>query len=148
MILFCIISFSASIGLTPVPWMILSEVFPFKSRGIATGIAAALNYVLTFIATKTYLYLEKGLYLYGSSWFYGIVGVLGFFVTYFYLPETENRTLEDIEKHFSENTTKFSDINIRKIDNIEMELKIMESKVMENDKKLGDGCDNKAFNEI
>lgn len=147
MILFCIISFSASIGLTPVPWMILSEVFPFKSRGMATGIAAALNYALTFIATKTYLYLEKGLFLYGSAWFYGIIGVLGFFVTYFYLPETENRTLEDIEKHFSENTTKFSDINIRKIENIEMELNIIEANVAK-DKNRVDGCDNKAFNEI
>lgn len=147
MILFCIISFSASIGLTPVPWMILSEVFPFKSRGIATGIAAALNYVLTFLATKTYLYLEKGLYLYGSSWFYGILGVLGFFLTYFYLPETEDRTLEDIEKHFSENSAKMSNINIRKIENIEMELKIIEARVMGDD-KIPDGCDNKAFNAI
>lgn len=127
--------------------MILSEVFPFKSRGIATGIAAALNYVLTFIATKTYLYLEKGLYLYGSSWFYGILGILGFVITYFYLPETEDRTLEDIEKHFSENSVKMSNINIRKIKNIEMELKIIEAKVME-DNTNPDGFDNKAFTAI
>lgn len=32
---------------------------------------------------------------------------------YFWLPETENRSLEDIELHFSDNTKKLTDINIR-----------------------------------
>lgn len=33
---------------------------------------------------------------------------------YFLLPETENRTLEDIELHFSDNKRKLTDIYIRK----------------------------------
>jgi hypothetical protein len=33
-----LIAFFTSFGLLPVPWMLLSEVFPFKSRGLATGI--------------------------------------------------------------------------------------------------------------
>lgn len=33
---------------------------------------------------------------------------------YFILPETENRTLEEIEKHFSENSRKLTDRNIQK----------------------------------
>lgn len=31
---------------------------------------------------------------------------------YFILPETENRSLEDIEIHYSDNTKKITDINI------------------------------------
>lgn len=38
---------------------------------------------------------------------------------YFYMPETENRTLEDIELHFSDNKRKLTDIRIRKIADIE-----------------------------
>lgn len=33
---------------------------------------------------------------------------------YFWLPETENRSLEDIELHFSDNSKKLTDINIRR----------------------------------
>lgn len=33
---------------------------------------------------------------------------------YYILPETENRSLEDIEIHFSDNQRKLTDINIRK----------------------------------
>lgn len=34
---------------------------------------------------------------------------------YFLLPETENRTLEDIELHFSDNKRKLTDIRIRRV---------------------------------
>lgn len=37
---------------------------------------------------------------------------------YFLLPETENRTLEDIEIHFSDNNRKLTDIRIRKVNDL------------------------------
>lgn len=60
-----LLAFFTSFGLLPVPWMLLSEVFPFKSRGIATGITAALNYIMAFFTTKTYFNLETSLSLAG-----------------------------------------------------------------------------------
>lgn len=60
-----LLAFFTSMGLLPVPWMILSEVFPFKSRGLATGITAALNYSMAFVTTKTYYNLESSLSLFG-----------------------------------------------------------------------------------
>lgn len=38
---------------------------------------------------------------------------------YFVMPETENRTLEEVEVHFSDNNRKITDIRIRKIQDIE-----------------------------
>jgi len=60
-----LLAFFTSLGLLPVPWMILSEVFPFKSRGIASGITAALNYTMAFFTTKTYFNFEQSLSLFG-----------------------------------------------------------------------------------
>lgn len=61
-----LLAFFTSFGLLPVPWMLLSEVFPFKSRGLATGITAGLNYLMAFFSTKTYFNLETSLTLFGA----------------------------------------------------------------------------------
>ena len=44
---------------------------------MASGIVAALNYGLGFVATKTYLNLDKGLSLNGIMWFYTSVIIIG-----------------------------------------------------------------------
>lgn len=62
-----------------------------------------------------------------------MVDVLGFIFIYFYLPETEKRTLEDIELHFSDNNKKLNDIKIPK------------SKSILSVKAVDKGCDNNAF---
>uniref|UniRef100_U5EU35 Putative transmembrane transport n=1 Tax=Corethrella appendiculata TaxID=1370023 RepID=U5EU35_9DIPT len=114
MILFFVLAFATAVGIAPVPWILLSEVFPFKSRSMASGITAALNYILTFITTKMYFNLETSLSLSGVILLYGIIGAFGVLFIYFYLPETEKRTLEEIEIYFSDNKRKLTDIKIKR----------------------------------
>ncbi|XP_055387594.1 facilitated trehalose transporter Tret1-like isoform X2 [Condylostylus longicornis] len=160
LVAFYFLAFWTNGGVTSIPWFMLSEVFPFKSRGLASGICAALNYLLGFITTKTYLNLDKGLSLNGTMWFYSIVNLIGLVFVYFILPETENRTLEDIEYHFSDNDRKLTDIKIAKNaiketngnrnNNLEKTVikngtKIDENAQQQENNKNNDGCDNKAF---
>lgn len=77
MMMFFSLAFFTSVGLGSMPWILLSEVFPFKSRGIATGLTAALNYVLTFLSVKTYLNVETWLTIPGSMFFFGMVNTIG-----------------------------------------------------------------------
>lgn len=86
-----------------------------RSRGMATGFTAALNYVLGFIATKSYFNLETTLSMPGVALFNSIVIAFGLVLMYKILPETENRTLEDIEMHFSDKSKKLTDRTISKI---------------------------------
>lgn len=74
----------------------------FRTRGLASGLTAALNYILNFIAIKSYYNLETTLSLPGVTLFNCIVIAVGLILTYNILPETEGRTLEDIELHFSD----------------------------------------------
>lgn len=76
------------------------------------------------------------------------------FFTYFFLPETENRTLEDIELHFSQNDRKLTDIKIKKnsssAGDVECgaDAKSKENQVnQENSKDSNNqkGCDNRGF---
>lgn len=74
-----------------------SQMFTFdRARGIIASFAAAFAYIMTFICTKTYYNLETWLSLPGISLLYCIVAATGFVMNYFILPETENRTLEEV----------------------------------------------------
>jgi hypothetical protein len=98
--LFVLLSFAQSI-VSQIPWMLLCEVFPFRTRGLASGITAAACYVFLFLASKTYLDIEHGLLLHGAFWLYGGINCIGFLFLYFRLLETEGKTLEEIEHHFT-----------------------------------------------
>lgn len=43
---------------------------------------------------------------------YSVVGVIGTVFVYVFLPETEGKTLEEIEEHFSNNKLKLTDRKI------------------------------------
>lgn len=88
-------------------------LFFCRARGTASGLVAAACYVMVFASTKTYLDFEHALGMPGIVYLYGVVGILGWFFFYFLLPETENRTLEDIETHFS--TKAITDLRIEKV---------------------------------
>lgn len=79
---------------------------------MASGVAAATNYVFGFITKKTYYNLETTLSLPGVSLLYTFICFFGLLLTYRILPETENRSLEDIELHFSDNSKKITDRKI------------------------------------
>lgn len=82
---------------------------------MASGITAALNYVLTFIAYKSYIHLETKLSLPGVTLFNCIVIAIGLILMYYILPETEGRTLEEIEVHFSDKSKNILDHKIQRV---------------------------------
>lgn len=79
---------------------------------MASGLVAAFCYVLSFLSTKTYFELETTLSLFGVLVLYTILAVLGSIFVYKCLPETEGRTLEEIEEHYSDKHNKLTDHHI------------------------------------
>lgn len=71
LVMFVILALSFGISWC-CPWMLVSEVFPFRVRGTALGIAAAMNYVAVFTVSKTYLSLELGLNIWGAFALYAV----------------------------------------------------------------------------
>lgn len=95
------IAYLSHLGIRLLPWILIGEVFSSKVRSAAAGVASSFGYVCTFIVNKVFLYMVNGITLAGSFWFYSAVGFLGAVVIYFILPETEGRTLREIEEHFA-----------------------------------------------
>ncbi|XP_072933466.1 facilitated trehalose transporter Tret1-like [Epargyreus clarus] len=92
-----------------IPWVLLGEVFPFRSRASAQGIAAASNYVFTFIGAKTFIDLEINARLWGTFATYAGFGYIGTIYLYFFLPETEGKSLQEIESYYSGKPRTFAD---------------------------------------
>lgn len=81
------------------------------------GISAAMSYAFGFIGKKIYYNLETTLSLPGVTLFFSCVCGIGLIWMYLILPETENKSLEDIELHFSDNSKKMTNHKIAKVTN-------------------------------
>lgn len=69
-------------------------------RSASSGLASGIGYTFAFLANKLFLQMVATMTLAGTFWFYSSVAFVGFVILYFALPETEGRTLLEIEEHF------------------------------------------------
>uniref|UniRef100_A0A1A9WGT3 Major facilitator superfamily (MFS) profile domain-containing protein n=1 Tax=Glossina brevipalpis TaxID=37001 RepID=A0A1A9WGT3_9MUSC len=98
-------AFFAHFGIRMIPWILIGEVFPAPVRSTASGLVSGLGYIFGFLANKLFLQMLGALTLPGTFWFYSLVALVGAVILYFTLPETEGRTLGEIEAHFSKKST-------------------------------------------
>ena len=87
-------SFMMSWG--PICWVLISELFPNKIRGKAVAVAVAAQWAANYLISSTYpamMELSSG----GTYFFYGIMSVLSLVFVWKMVPETKNKTLEEME---------------------------------------------------
>jgi MFS transporter, SP family, arabinose:H+ symporter len=89
-----------SMSLAPVTWVILSEIFPNRIRGIAMSVATFALWAACFVLTYTFPLLNQLLKASGTFWLYGCICLLGFLFILKKLPETKGKSLEEIEHEF------------------------------------------------
>lgn len=69
-------------------------------RSASSGLSSGIGYIFAFLSNKIFLQMVSTLTLAGTFWFYSAVAFIGCIILYFTLPETENRSLLEIEEHF------------------------------------------------
>jgi sugar porter (SP) family MFS transporter len=89
--------FGFAIGLGPVFWLMISEIFPLQMRGPAMAVCTMFNWGFNFLISYTFLSLTDLITKSGTFWLYAGFGIcaLVFFGTL--VPETKGRTLEEIQ---------------------------------------------------
>ena len=87
--------------LGPIIWVVISEIFPTRIRGMAMAVSTFSLWTACFILTYTFPLLNSGLGAYGTFWLYGIICLLGFLFIKKNLPETKGKTLEEIENELT-----------------------------------------------
>ncbi|KAH7952261.1 solute carrier family 2, facilitated glucose transporter member 8 isoform X2 [Rhipicephalus sanguineus] len=98
-----------SVGLGPLPWMLMGEMLPLRVKGFATGVSTAFNFGCGALIAREYHSTMKLLGNDGIYWFYGTVMALGFVLVLIFIPETRGKTLEEIEVQFGKNSDNSAD---------------------------------------
>jgi sugar porter (SP) family MFS transporter len=89
-------SFAISLG--PIFWLLISEIYPLKIRNSAEGVAATFNWGANLLVTLTFLTLVETLGPSRTFWLYGLCAIAAGLFSYYFVPETKVRTLEEIEE--------------------------------------------------
>ena len=91
---------SFAVGLGPVFWLMISEIYPVRVRSVAMSIATFVNWGMNLVVALTFLSLVQTVGRPETFWLYAGITVAAWFFIYFLAPETKGRSLEEIEEHW------------------------------------------------
>jgi MFS transporter, SP family, xylose:H+ symportor len=86
-----------AMSLAPLTWVLISEIFPNRVRGVATAIAVLSLWAAYFILVFSFPIIEKNFGDASAFWGYAVICVIGFFFILMKVKETKGKTLEEIE---------------------------------------------------
>ena len=81
-----IISYSPGMG--TVPWIVNSEIYPLRYRGVGGGIAAVSNWCSNLIVSESYISLTEALVAGGTFLVFAGISTIGLVSIYYLVPET------------------------------------------------------------
>jgi MFS family permease len=89
---------SFAIGLGPVFWLLISEIYPVTIRGQAMSVATMANWGANFVVTISFLTLLSAIGNAGTFFLFAGLSVVALAYFQRQVPETKNRSLQDIER--------------------------------------------------
>lgn len=87
-------------ALSPVTWLLLSEIFPARMRGICMGGAVFALWIANFIISMAFPVLLAAFGLSGAFLTFAVIGIGGSIFVIRFIPETKGRSLEQVEHYF------------------------------------------------
>jgi MFS family permease len=90
--------------ISPVYWLLMSELFPMKVRGKVTGAAVAFQWI--FNALVAFLFPIALAAFHSMTFFvFAVLNIMSLVFVVLCLPETRGKTLEQIERHLEKTLT-------------------------------------------
>ena len=89
-------SFAISIG--PVMWVLFSELFPNKVRGLAISFVGLINSGVSFLVQLVFPWELANLGSATTFLVYGVFGAIGVLFVLWIVPETKGKSLEELER--------------------------------------------------
>ncbi|MED1468523.1 sugar porter family MFS transporter [Bacillus salipaludis] len=87
-------------AISPVTWLMLSEIFPLRLRGIGMGATVFCLWITNFLIGLLFPVLLAGIGLSTTFFVFVVLGIGAIAFVKKYLPETKGRSLEELEHHF------------------------------------------------
>uniref|UniRef100_A0A131YDC4 Sugar transporter n=1 Tax=Rhipicephalus appendiculatus TaxID=34631 RepID=A0A131YDC4_RHIAP len=89
-----------SLGLGPLPFVLMGELIPLKAKGVASSVCTAFLFATGFLLVKEHFDIQSLLGAAGAYWLYGALVLVAFVPFVVFVPETKGKSLEEIEKLF------------------------------------------------
>ena len=86
-------------------WVLLSELYPLKYRGVIIGSIAFINSLMSFLVQLIFPWELSNLGSATTFLIFGLIASLGLFVCIKILPETKGKSLEALEEDLVINRT-------------------------------------------
>ncbi|MEU3341775.1 sugar porter family MFS transporter [Streptomyces sp. NPDC002144] len=84
-------------AISPVTWLMLSEIFPMRMRGFGMGVAAVVLWLTNFVIGLVFPSLVSGIGISNTFFLFVVAGIFSLAFVKLYVPETKGRTLETLE---------------------------------------------------
>ena len=97
LIIILIFQSSFSVGIQPMSWLLVGELFPLEFRAAGSSLTSSISYTFAFLGVKTFVDLNSSLGLHGTFLVYSAINMGGCFFTMFFLPETKQKPLKEME---------------------------------------------------
>ena len=88
---------SFAIGLGPVFWLMISEIFPMGVRSVAMAACTITNWGANFVVAQTFLSLGNLITRQGVFYLYTVLALLSLVFFIRRVPETRGRSLEEVQ---------------------------------------------------
>ncbi|XP_028776978.1 polyol transporter 5-like [Neltuma alba] len=89
-----------SIGAGPITWVYSTEILPLRLRAQGAAMGVVVNRIMCGVISMTFLSLSKAMTIGGAFFLYAAMAVAGWIFFYTMLPETQGKTLEEMEGSF------------------------------------------------
>lgn len=89
------------LGQAGIPWILMGELLPTPVRSVGSSIITFSYCLLMFIVNYVFFWLLENLRLGGTLCLFAFANVILAIITFFWLPETKERSLEDLEVAFA-----------------------------------------------
>mgnify|MGYP001125695281 CR=1 FL=1 len=87
-------------AISPVTWLMLSEIFPQRVRGLGMGVTVFCLWITNFLIGFSFPILMANIGLSTTFFVFVVLGVFAIAFVKKYLPETKGRSLEELEEYF------------------------------------------------
>lgn len=100
LVLMGIIGFVASfaVSLGPVMWILFSELFPDRLRGLAISFVGVINSGISFLVQQIFPWELSAIGNAATFLIFGVFAIIGLVLIRIYLPETKGKSLEELEE--------------------------------------------------
>ncbi|KAJ7978387.1 Polyol transporter like, partial [Quillaja saponaria] len=100
---------SFSIGMGPIAWVYSTEILPLRLRAQGASMGVVANRVTSGVISMTFISLYEGITISGAFFLFTGIAMVSWVFFFIMLPETQGKTLEEIEGCFGNFTKKSND---------------------------------------